>query len=180
FTRRHPEKTRKGIDRFQQLLSQLEAHGAKVSTEDTNHKFLRSLPPAWSNLAMTMRTNPEIDTLSYYDLCTITLSFLSKKERRIQDLEQIDDEDIEEKDIKLANSNGLSIRMKNSIRKQKGEYTAKVSHDGKKKRDTSYQHQEAGKQEKNQMGLLTMDDNWGEHTEVEETNHALMAISSSN
>ncbi|GJS50958.1 hypothetical protein Tco_0624320 [Tanacetum coccineum] len=33
------------------------------------------------------------------------------------------------------------------------------------------------------MGLLTMDDgivNWGEHTEVEETNHALMAISSSN
>ncbi|GJU90846.1 putative ribonuclease H-like domain-containing protein [Tanacetum coccineum] len=32
------------------------------------------------------------------------------------------------------------------------------------------------------MGLLTMDDgivNWGEHTEVEETNHALMAISSS-
>ncbi|GJZ73869.1 hypothetical protein Tco_0638015, partial [Tanacetum coccineum] len=41
----------------------------------------------------------------------------------------------------------------------------------------------SGKQEKNQMGLLTMDDgivNWGEHTEVEETNHALMAISSSN
>ncbi|GJT76269.1 putative ribonuclease H-like domain-containing protein [Tanacetum coccineum] len=36
---------------------------------------------------------------------------------------------------------------------------------------------------KNQIGLLTMDDgivNWGEHTEVEETNHALMAISSSN
>ncbi|GJT80131.1 putative ribonuclease H-like domain-containing protein [Tanacetum coccineum] len=33
------------------------------------------------------------------------------------------------------------------------------------------------------MGLLTMDDgivNWGEHTEAEETNHALMAISSSN
>ncbi|GKA58344.1 hypothetical protein Tco_0757532 [Tanacetum coccineum] len=47
---------------------------------------------------------------------------------------------------------------------------------------TFYQHQEAGKQEKNQMGLLTMDDgivNWGEHTEDEETNHALMAISSS-
>ncbi|GKG04204.1 hypothetical protein Tco_0314591 [Tanacetum coccineum] len=33
------------------------------------------------------------------------------------------------------------------------------------------------------MGLLTMDDgivNWGEHIEVEETNHALMAINSSN
>ncbi|GJR01921.1 putative ribonuclease H-like domain-containing protein [Tanacetum coccineum] len=51
------------------------------------------------------------------------------------------------------------------------------------KRDSFYQEQEAEKQEKNQIGLLTMDDgivNWGEHTEVEETNHALMAISSSN
>ncbi|GKC72731.1 putative ribonuclease H-like domain-containing protein [Tanacetum coccineum] len=61
------------------------------------------------------------------------------------------------------------------------ELYSKGTHDGKKKRDSFYQHQEAGKQEKNQMGLLTMDDgivNWGEHTEVEETNHALMAISS--
>ncbi|GKD96854.1 hypothetical protein Tco_1380751, partial [Tanacetum coccineum] len=56
-----------GYDRFQQLLSQLEAHGAEVSTEDANHKFLRSLPSAWSNLAMTMRTNPEIDNLSIDD-----------------------------------------------------------------------------------------------------------------
>ncbi|GJV06771.1 putative ribonuclease H-like domain-containing protein [Tanacetum coccineum] len=62
------------------------------------------------------------------------------------------------------------------------ECTTKGTHDGKKRRDSFYQHQEAGKQEKNQMGLLTMDDgivNWGEHTEDEETNHALMAISSS-
>ncbi|GJW52738.1 putative ribonuclease H-like domain-containing protein [Tanacetum coccineum] len=46
----------------------LEAHGAKVSTKDANHKFLRSLPPAWSNLAMTMRTKPDVDTLSIDDL----------------------------------------------------------------------------------------------------------------
>ncbi|GKB81896.1 hypothetical protein Tco_0948791 [Tanacetum coccineum] len=62
------EGLEKGYDRFQQLLSQLEAHGAEVSTEDANHKFLRSLPSAWSNLAMTMRTNPEIDNLSIDDL----------------------------------------------------------------------------------------------------------------
>ncbi|GKE19419.1 hypothetical protein Tco_1426996, partial [Tanacetum coccineum] len=65
------EGLEKGYDRFQQLLSQLEAHGTEVSIEDANHKFLRSLPLAWS----------------------------------------------------------------------------------KKKRDSLYQHQEAGKQEKNQMGL---------------------------
>ncbi|GJW95844.1 hypothetical protein Tco_0175516 [Tanacetum coccineum] len=50
------------------ITSQLEAHGAEVSTEDANHKFLRSLPPAWSNLAMTMRTKLDVDTLSIDDL----------------------------------------------------------------------------------------------------------------
>ncbi|GJW41478.1 retrovirus-related pol polyprotein from transposon TNT 1-94 [Tanacetum coccineum] len=111
-----------------------------IKLDGCNHKFLRSFPPAWSNLAMTMRTNPEIDTLSIDDLY-------------------------------------------NNLRVFEQEIQAKGTHDGKKKRDSFYQHQEAGKQEKNQMGLLTMDDgivNWGEHTEVEETNHALMAISSSN
>ncbi|GKB81137.1 hypothetical protein Tco_0948032, partial [Tanacetum coccineum] len=63
-----PEGLEKGYDRFQQLLSQLEAHGAEVSTEDANHKFLRSLPRAWSNMAMTMRTKPDVDTLSIDDL----------------------------------------------------------------------------------------------------------------
>ncbi|GJX22036.1 integrase, catalytic region, zinc finger, CCHC-type containing protein [Tanacetum coccineum] len=51
------------------------------------------------------------------------------------------------------------------------------------KRDPFYQDQGAGKKEQKQNCLLIMDDgvvNWGEHTKAEETNHALMAISSSN
>ncbi|GJS08624.1 hypothetical protein Tco_0365420 [Tanacetum coccineum] len=81
----------------------------------------------------------------------------------------------------------IAIRMKKFYKKtgRRVRVDGKTpgTHDGKKKRDSLYQHQEAGKQEKNQMGLLTMDDgivNWGEHTEAEESNHALMAISSSN
>ncbi|GKC40196.1 hypothetical protein Tco_1052580 [Tanacetum coccineum] len=66
------EGLEKGYDRFQQLLLQLEAHGAEVSTEDANHKFLISLPPAWSNLAMTMRTKPDVDTLSIDDFKSST------------------------------------------------------------------------------------------------------------
>ncbi|GKD00680.1 hypothetical protein Tco_1170954 [Tanacetum coccineum] len=62
------EGLEKGYDIFQKLLSQLEAHGAVVSNEDANHKFLRSLPAAWSNLAMTMRTKLDVDTLSIDDL----------------------------------------------------------------------------------------------------------------
>ncbi|GJR41627.1 hypothetical protein Tco_1309730 [Tanacetum coccineum] len=68
FTISSSEGLEKGYDRFQQLFSQLEAYGAEVSTEDVNYKFLRSLPPAWSNLAMTMRTKPDVDTLSIDDL----------------------------------------------------------------------------------------------------------------
>ncbi|GJW72931.1 putative ribonuclease H-like domain-containing protein [Tanacetum coccineum] len=62
------ESLEKGYDRFQKLLSQLDALGASVSDEDANHKFLRSLPPAWDSLAMTMRTKKNIDTLSIDDL----------------------------------------------------------------------------------------------------------------
>ncbi|GJT68690.1 ribonuclease H-like domain-containing protein, partial [Tanacetum coccineum] len=238
------------------MLSQLEAHGAEVSTEDANHKFLRSLPPAWSNLAMTMRTKPDVDILSIDDLYNnlrvfepeiksasksstsaqnvafvsqskgsankapagfadeVIYSLYAKQSEDLdllhEDLEQIDDVDIEEMDInwqiemiairmkKFYKKTGRRVRMdgkapvgfdKKKIECYKchntghfaRECTSKGNNDGKKKKDSIYQDQEAGKQEKNQIGLLTMDDgvvNWGDHNADEETNHALMAISS--
>ncbi|GJS17347.1 ribonuclease H-like domain-containing protein [Tanacetum coccineum] len=62
------EGLHKGYDRFQSLLSQLEIHGAGVSNEDANQKFLRSLPSAWSQVSLIMRTKPGVDTLSFDDL----------------------------------------------------------------------------------------------------------------
>ncbi|GJW26497.1 hypothetical protein Tco_0040308 [Tanacetum coccineum] len=248
FTISSSEGLEKGYDIFQQLLSQLEAHGAEVSTEDANHKFLRSLPPAWSNLAMTMRTKPDVDTLSIDDLynnlrvfeqeiqgasktsssaqnvafvsqsksstnkvksgftsayssCTPSTSSnnIPEKEALAGFADEIDDVDIEEMDINWQITM-IAIRMKKFYKKTgrrvrvdgktlvgfdkkklkcfnlhntshfARECTAKGTYNGKKKRDSFYQHQEAGKQEKNQMGLLIMDDgfvNWGEHTEDE-------------
>ncbi|GKA01532.1 hypothetical protein Tco_0674197 [Tanacetum coccineum] len=195
-----------------------------------------SLPPAWSNLAMTMRTKPDVDTLSIDDLynnlrvfeqeiqgasktssSAQNVAFVSQsksstnKDLLHEDLEQIDDLDIEEMDINWQIAM-IAIRMKKFYKKtgrrvrvdgktpvgfdkkklecfnchNTGHFAREMYSEKdtccKKRRDSFYQHQEAGKQEKNQMGLLTMDDgivNWGEHTEDEETNHALMAISSS-
>ncbi|GJZ14314.1 hypothetical protein Tco_0549544 [Tanacetum coccineum] len=57
FSVSNTEGLHKGYDRFQSLLSQLKIHGAGVSTEDANQKFLRSLPSAWSQV-LNMRTKP--------------------------------------------------------------------------------------------------------------------------
>ncbi|GKC23940.1 hypothetical protein Tco_1026090 [Tanacetum coccineum] len=68
FSVSNTEGLHKGYDRFQSLLSQLEIHGAGVSNEDANQKFLRSLPSAWSQVSLIMRTKPGVDTLSFDDL----------------------------------------------------------------------------------------------------------------
>ncbi|GKA40798.1 ribonuclease H-like domain-containing protein, partial [Tanacetum coccineum] len=59
------EGLHKGYDRFQSLLSQLEIHGAGVSTKDANQKFLRSLPSSWSQVSLVIRTKPGVDNLSF-------------------------------------------------------------------------------------------------------------------
>ncbi|GJY04079.1 ribonuclease H-like domain-containing protein [Tanacetum coccineum] len=93
---------------FTSYSLQLKACGVEVSTENANHKFIRSLPPAWTNLAMTMRSKPDVDTLSIDNLYN-------------------------------------NLRVFEGLADQGDD------------------------------GIV----NWGEHTEDEETNHALMAISSS-
>ncbi|GJU22697.1 ribonuclease H-like domain-containing protein [Tanacetum coccineum] len=68
FSVSNSEGLHKDYDRFQSLLSQLEIHGTGVSTEDANHKFLRSLPSTWSQVPLIMRTKPGVDSLSFDDL----------------------------------------------------------------------------------------------------------------
>ncbi|GJZ25921.1 ribonuclease H-like domain-containing protein [Tanacetum coccineum] len=127
-----------------------------------------------------------------------------------EDLEQIDDIDIEEMDInwqiamivirmkKFNKNTGRRVRIDGNkpvgFDKKKlecfkchntghfaRECPSNRTNDGKK-RDSFYQDQGAGKKEKNQNCLLTIEDvvvNCGEYTiEKEESNHALMAISS--
>ncbi|GJZ13594.1 putative ribonuclease H-like domain-containing protein [Tanacetum coccineum] len=62
------ESLDKAYDRFQKLISQLEVYAAPVSKEDINQKFLRSLPPLWSQIALIMRNKPDIDQTNIDDL----------------------------------------------------------------------------------------------------------------
>ncbi|GKA61271.1 hypothetical protein Tco_0760678 [Tanacetum coccineum] len=82
FSVSNTEGLHKGYDRFQSLLSQLEIHGAGVSTEDANQKFLRSLPSAWSQVSLIMRTKPGVDSLSFDDLYKLVMPKDSQKSSR--------------------------------------------------------------------------------------------------
>ncbi|GJR84668.1 hypothetical protein Tco_0155453 [Tanacetum coccineum] len=50
------------------LINQLEVHGAPISKEDINQKFLRSLPSSWNQIAFIMRNKPDIDEINIDDL----------------------------------------------------------------------------------------------------------------
>ncbi|GJX04686.1 hypothetical protein Tco_0190602 [Tanacetum coccineum] len=68
FTTASNESMDKAYDRFQKLISQLEVHGAPISKEDINQKFLRSLPSSWNQIALIMRNKPDIDEIDIDDL----------------------------------------------------------------------------------------------------------------
>ncbi|GJU95687.1 putative ribonuclease H-like domain-containing protein [Tanacetum coccineum] len=68
FTTAPNESLDKAYDRFQKLISQLEVHATLVSKEDINQKFLTSLPPLWSQIALIIRNKPDIDQTDIDDL----------------------------------------------------------------------------------------------------------------
>ncbi|GJV56377.1 putative ribonuclease H-like domain-containing protein [Tanacetum coccineum] len=152
FSVSNTEGLHKGYDRFQSLLSQLEIHGAGVSTEDANQKFLRSLPSAWSQVSLIMRTKPGVDSLSFDDLYNNlrvfesdikgstasssspqNVAFVSENTsstndvsiaycvsnpsgQKLKDLEQLDEYDLEEMDLKWQVTM-ISMRMKKFYKK---------------------------------------------------------------
>nr|GEX12630.1 hypothetical protein [Tanacetum cinerariifolium] len=68
FVASRSEGLDKTYDRFHKLISQLELNGEVISQEDANMKLLRSLPPAWNNIALIIRNKHDIETLNMDDL----------------------------------------------------------------------------------------------------------------
>nr|GEX05814.1 putative ribonuclease H-like domain-containing protein [Tanacetum cinerariifolium] len=68
FSVSEEEGLHKGYDRFQKILSQLNQMQAKPDNDDVNMKFLRALPPSWSQVALTLKTRGGLKYLSFDDL----------------------------------------------------------------------------------------------------------------
>ncbi|GKA50378.1 hypothetical protein Tco_0743451 [Tanacetum coccineum] len=129
FSVSNTEGLHKGYDRFQSLLSQLEIHGAGVSTEDANKNFLKiSNLLAWSQSSTASSSSPQNvafvskNTSSTNEVstayCVPNLSGQNTKyvtnfnhthifanqsscpQLDHEDLEQIDEYDLEEMDLK--------------------------------------------------------------------------------
>nr|GEY25186.1 ribonuclease H-like domain-containing protein [Tanacetum cinerariifolium] len=119
FSVSNSEGLHKGYDRFQSLLSQLDIHGAGVSTKDANQKLLRSLPSSWSQVSLIMRTKPGVDILCFYDLYNNLRVFESDSsgpQLDHEDLKQVNNFDLEEIDLKWQVAM-ISTRLKKFYKK---------------------------------------------------------------
>ncbi|GKE13346.1 hypothetical protein Tco_1416897, partial [Tanacetum coccineum] len=201
FSVSNSEGLHKGYDMFQSLLGQLEIHGAGVSTEDANQKFLRSLPSIWSQVSLIMRTKPGVDSLSFDDLynnlrvfendvkgstaspsSTQNVAFISENTISTNDLDEFD---LEEMDLKWQVAM-LSMRIKKFYKKT-GHFARECRTKGNqdsKRRDAwnsgNKDGRRAGKQA-DSKALVTIDGegvDWTSHSEEEE-DYALMACNSS-
>nr|GEV04128.1 ribonuclease H-like domain-containing protein [Tanacetum cinerariifolium] len=98
------EGLHKGYDRFQTFMSQLEIHGAGVSHEDANQKFLSTndVHTAYSVSSPFVSKSQKEGSSSYTD--EVIHSFFENQSSAPQldydDLEQINDDDMEEMDLK--------------------------------------------------------------------------------
>ncbi|GJT32659.1 hypothetical protein Tco_0923078 [Tanacetum coccineum] len=184
-------------DMFQSLLSQLKIHGAGVSTEDANQKFLRSLPASWSQVSLIMRTKPGVDTLSFDDLYNNLRVFESDikgstaSSSSTQNVVFVSSESTNSTND-VSTAYGVSTSSgHNSQKEGSSSYTDELKSKGNqesRRRDagnTGYKAKDNGRRPGKQeepKALVTLDGDgvdWTGHAEDEQENFALMAHSNS-
>ncbi|GJV65934.1 hypothetical protein Tco_1476762 [Tanacetum coccineum] len=201
FSVSNSEGLHKGYDRFQSLLSQLEIHGAGVSTEDANQKFLRvfefdvkgstTLTSSTQNVAFvssesTSSTNnvsiaygvstssghnsQKEGSSSYTD--ELKHSFFANQSSGPQldhkDLEQVDEFNLEEMDLK-GQVAMISMRLK-KFYKNTGRKLSKGNQESRRRDagNTAYKAKDNGRRPGKQeepKALVTIDGD-GSNTEV--------------
>ncbi|GJT99641.1 ribonuclease H-like domain-containing protein [Tanacetum coccineum] len=201
------ESLDKAYDRFQKLITQLEVHGAPISMEDINQKFLRSLPPSWNQIALIIRNKPYIDEIDIDDLynnlrvyedeikrsssstsTSQNLAFLSSENTSSTNEVStvsgdfgIDEDDLEELDLRWQVPM-LTVRCYNCHRKG---HFARECRSGRNQGKRSYGdngRSNAPTNESSSQALVAQDGlggyDWSNDFEIEPVNYALIAISS--
>ncbi|GJV15067.1 putative ribonuclease H-like domain-containing protein [Tanacetum coccineum] len=208
------EGLHKGYDMFQSLLSQLEIHGAGVSTEDVNQKFLSAQNVAFVSSESTSSTN---DVSTTYGVSTssrytneLMYSFFANQSSGPhldhEDLEQLDEFDLEDMDLKWQVAM-ISMRLKKFYKKigRKLHFDAKepigfdktkfecynchktghFARECRSKGNSGYKSKDNGRRpgkDKEPKALVTLDGegvDWTDHAEDEKENFALMPYSNS-
>nr|GEW97058.1 copia protein [Tanacetum cinerariifolium] len=214
-----------------------EIHGASVLHEDANQKFLRSIPSSWSQVALIIRTNLGLDTLSFDDLYnnlrvferhvkgttasssntqnatfvfaentnstndvstaySVSSHYVLKSQKEgsssytnevihsffanqssapqldYDDLEQINDDDMEEMDLKWQGILQETAELKGTKTSEEDMFGNKTRDNGRR---PAYQN--------DSKALITIDGEdiyWSGHVEKDAQNYAMMAYSSSN
>ncbi|GKD97892.1 hypothetical protein Tco_1381789 [Tanacetum coccineum] len=176
-------------------------HGAGVSTEDANHKFLTSLPFAWSQVSLIMRTKPGVDSLSFDDLYNNLKVFESDvkgsttSSSSMQNVEFVSKNTSSTNDVSTAygvststghNSNGFEmagghdfheneeVLQKDRSKRNQDSRRRDAWNTSNKDKDN---RRRSGKQEE-PKALVTINGDgvdWTSHSEDEQENYALMA-----
>nr|GEV92096.1 hypothetical protein [Tanacetum cinerariifolium] len=120
FSISNSEGLHKGYDRFQSILSQLEIHGAGVSTKDVNQKFLSTneVSTAYGVSTSSGHNSQKEGSSSYTD--EFMYSFFANQSNGPkldhEDLKHVNEFDLEEMDLKWQVAM-ISIRLKKFYKK---------------------------------------------------------------
>nr|GEX90690.1 ribonuclease H-like domain-containing protein [Tanacetum cinerariifolium] len=162
------------LTRFQTLLSQLEIHVASVSHEDANQKFLSTndVSTSYSVSSPSVLKSHKEGSSSYTDevIHSFFVNQSSSPQLDYDDLEQINDDDIKEMDLKWQVAMISKIKK---FHKRTGRKLAKRNQDSRK-RDVGYNGNKArynGKRptyQDDSKALVTIDGediDWSGHVE---------------
>nr|GEU34907.1 hypothetical protein [Tanacetum cinerariifolium] len=93
FKAEDKETLEQAFNRLQAIVSHLEFMDVKIEQDDLNQKFLTSLAPEWLMYTIVWKNRGDLDTMSLDDV-------YNHLKIKYEDINQIDEDDIEEMDIK--------------------------------------------------------------------------------
>ncbi|GJR75131.1 putative ribonuclease H-like domain-containing protein [Tanacetum coccineum] len=172
------QRLHKGYDRFQSLLSQLEIHGAGVSIEDANQKFLRVFESDVKGSTASSSSTQNVAFVSSENTSNTNNGSFTRNRRKMQ---------VDAKESLALTRPKLSASIAITHWHFAREYRSKGNQESRRRDagNTRYKAKDNGRRPVKQeepKALVTIDGDgvdWTSHAEDEQENFALMAHSNS-